>query len=90
VEVPESLHTLIETLAEYAHDNWARQRLAEGWRFGRRRSDRKRTHPLLIPYADLSYEEQQTDRLLALETIRLILVHGYTLQEPPRLLAPRG
>ncbi|MFD7407010.1 RyR domain-containing protein [Streptomyces sp. NPDC059866] len=82
VEVPESLHALIEVLAEHAHDNWARRRLAEGWRHGPRRSDRRRTHPLLVPYADLTHEEQQTDRLLALETIKLILLYGYTLAEP--------
>lgn len=82
VKPPESLYALIEVLAENAHDNWARQRLSEGWRFGRRRSDRKRTHPLLVPYGELSHEEQQADRLLALETVKLILLYGYTLQEP--------
>ncbi|MFK4067059.1 RyR domain-containing protein [Streptomyces sp. NPDC029674] len=82
VEVPESLHALVEVLAEHAHDNWARQRMAEGWRHGRRRSDRRRTHPLLVPYADLTYEEQETDRLLALETVRLILLYGYRFGEP--------
>ncbi|MFH8612952.1 RyR domain-containing protein [Streptomyces sp. NPDC018029] len=82
VEVPESLHALVEVLAEHAHDNWARQRLAEGWRHGRRRSDRRRTHPLLVPYADLTHEEQETDRLLALETVKLILLYGYTFEEP--------
>ncbi|EPH44185.1 RyR domain-containing protein [Streptomyces aurantiacus] len=47
-----------------------------------RRSGRRRTHPLLVPYADLTYEEQETDRLPALETVKLILLYGYTLGEP--------
>ncbi|GAA3795416.1 RyR domain-containing protein [Streptomyces phyllanthi] len=82
VKVPESLYALIEVLAENAHDNWARRRLSEGWRYGPCRSDSEKTHPLLIPYADLSHEEQEADRVLALETVKLILRYGYTLHEP--------
>ncbi|WP_353945617.1 RyR domain-containing protein [Streptomyces sp. HUAS MG91] len=82
VKVPDSLHALIEILAEEAHDNWARQRLSEGWRYGPRLSRRRRTHPLLIPYSALTHEQQEADRVVAMGSVKVILRHGYTLQEP--------
>ncbi|MFF4272404.1 RyR domain-containing protein [Streptomyces sp. NPDC001536] len=82
VRLPDSLHALIEILAEEAHDNWARQRLTEGWRYGRRLSRRRKTHPLLVPYAELTCEQQEADRVVAMGTVKAILHHGYTLQEP--------
>ncbi|KKD04273.1 hypothetical protein TN53_30835 [Streptomyces sp. WM6386] len=82
VKVPDSLHALIEILAEEAHDNWARQRLSEGWRYGRRLSRRGKTHPLLVPYRELTHEQQEADRVVAMGSVKVILRHGYTLQEP--------
>lgn len=82
VKLPDSLHALIEILAEEAHDNWARQRLSEGWRYGRRLSRRRKTHPLLVPYRELTHEQQEADRVVAMGSVKVILRHGYTLQEP--------
>ncbi|MEU5317638.1 RyR domain-containing protein [Streptomyces sp. NPDC021056] len=82
VKVPDSLHALIEILAEEAHDNWARQRLSEGWRYGRRLSRRRKTHPLLVPYRELTHEQQEADRVVAMGSVKVILRHGYTLREP--------
>jgi len=82
VKIPDSLHALIEILAEEAHDNWARQRLSEGWRYGRRLSRRRRTHPLLVPYSALTHAQQEADRVVAMGSVKVILRHGYTFQEP--------
>ncbi|NNN29803.1 Ryanodine receptor Ryr [Streptomyces sp. S3(2020)] len=82
VKLPDSLHALIEILAEEAHDNWARQRLSEGWRYGRRLSRRRKTHPLLVPYRELTHDQQEADRVVAMGSVKVILRHGYTLQEP--------
>lgn len=82
VKVPDSLHALIEILAEEAHNNWARQRLSEGWRYGHRLSRRRKTHPLLVPYSALTHAEQEADRVVAMGSVKVILRHGYTLQEP--------
>ncbi|MCX5337229.1 MULTISPECIES: RyR domain-containing protein [unclassified Streptomyces] len=82
VKLPDGLHALIEFLAEEAHNNWARQRLSEGWRYGRRHSRRRKTHPLLVPYSELTYEQQEADRVVALGTLKAIVGRGYTLQEP--------
>ena len=37
--LPEGLLKLTEYLAENAHENWAVQRISEGWKFGPKRDD---------------------------------------------------
>jgi len=34
VKLPESLEALTERLAENAHDNWALERMSQGWQWG--------------------------------------------------------
>jgi hypothetical protein len=58
----------IEYLSELEHERWMQEKLSEGWRYGSRRDDRKKTHPSLIPYNDLSEPEKEKDR----DTIKLI------------------
>jgi len=36
---------LTELLARNAHDVWAQQRLADGWRYGKQRDDGRKEHP---------------------------------------------
>lgn len=83
VSLPEQLHELVEILAEHNHDIWARQRMAEGWRWGEQRDDAKKLHPDLVPYADLTEGEKQYDRNSVLESLKAILALGYTIT-PPR------
>ena len=71
------IHALTELLAHNTHDIWARQRIAEGWRYGHRRNDLTKEHPSLVPYEALSESEKQYDRNTALETLRLIIALGY-------------
>jgi hypothetical protein len=79
IELDLDIKQLTEQLAKNTHDVWARQRIAEGWRFGSRRDDKQRTHPGLVAYEDLSESEQDYDRNTALETIKLILALGYRI-----------
>lgn len=78
--LPKELLELTEKLAENVHENWAMGRLAEGWVYGPVRDDGKKTTPCLVPYAELPEEEREYDRRTALETVRLILKLGYTIQ----------
>jgi hypothetical protein len=82
VVLPESLHALTERLAENTHDVWAQRRLAEGWTYGTHRDDAAKTHPCLVPYADLPESEKDYDRGTALETLKAILVLGYQIVPP--------
>lgn len=80
VELPESLRHLIERLAENAHDNWASQRIKEGWTYGPKRDDTAKKHPDLVPYGDLPESEKDYDRTTATETIKAILASGYAIE----------
>src|SRR5271166_54070 len=77
VSLPDDVLELIELLAENAHDNWGRQRISEGWSYGPERNDNMRTHPLLVPYAELPESEKDYDRKLAAETLKVIIKIGY-------------
>jgi ryanodine receptor 2 len=72
---------LTEQLAHNAHEVWARQRLAEGWRLGVRRNDATKEHPCLIPYDDLPDSEKEYDRKTAMETLKAILSLGYRIEK---------
>ncbi len=79
-----SLLELTELLAKEAHEVWARQRVADGWRLGPERNDAKKEHPCLVPYEALSETEKQYDRNAALETLKAIIAWGYRIEEPSR------
>ena len=80
---PKLVH-LTERLAENAHDIWAAQRIGEGWSSGKKRDDKARKHPCLIPYADLPDSEKEYDRQAALGTLRAILALGFRITGPQR------
>lgn len=82
VELPATLDSLLEQLAEHVHDVWARQRLKDGWRYGPARDDRQKTHPGLVSYADLTESEKEYDRETARETLKAIMKLGYRIESP--------
>lgn len=84
VALPRELAALTEKLAENAHDNWAKQRIAEGWTYGPRRDDKAKKHPDLIPYAGLPDSEKEYDRKAAMETLKAIIALGYDVVKPRR------
>ena len=61
--VCEFLTAHLELLAEAEHRGWEDQKRMEGWVYGLPPKDNdKRTHPLLIPYSELSEIEKEKDR----------------------------
>ncbi len=82
VELPGDLLELTERIAQNVHENWAAGRIAEGWTYGENRDDRRKTTPCLVPYADLPDEEKAYDRNTALQTLKLIVALGYTIEKP--------
>jgi hypothetical protein len=80
VALPAELLALTELLARHTHDTWARQRLAEGWRYGPRRDEARREHPGLVPYDELPESEQEYDRATALEALRAVVALGYRIE----------
>lgn len=79
IPLPSGLDGLLEQLAARLHDVWARQRLDQGWALGPARNDDLKTHPCLVPYAELSEMEKEYDRQAAAQTIKSILSLGYTI-----------
>lgn len=84
ISIPGELSVLTEQLAEHTHDLWARQRLAEGWTHGPTRDDRAKTHPCLVPYAQLPEAEKEYDRQTATGVLKAILALGYRIVAAPQ------
>lgn len=84
VELAPDLLKLTERLAKNAHDNWAKQRLAEGWTYGPKRNDKTKQHPDLVPYKDLPDSEKEYDRKAAMETLKAIVALGYRIAKRTR------
>lgn len=79
ITIPKDLEALTELLAEHAHDTWAMERQSEGWTYGRERNDRKLETPDMVPYSELPETEKQYDRIMASNTIKLLLAKGYKI-----------
>lgn len=81
IELPDELIPLLEEMARNVHEVWAANRIKEGWKFGNKRDDFKKTHPCLIPYDDLPEIEKEYDRNTSRETLRLILKSGFEIKK---------
>lgn len=46
------------------HDQWMDQKRRDGWRYGPEKNEAAKTHPLLVPYAELPDYEKRKDALL--------------------------
>lgn len=79
VQMPDDLLELAETLARNVHENWASERINQGWTYGPERNDAKKLHPCLIPYDELPESEKILDHKTAVETIKVILGLGYEI-----------
>lgn len=79
IDLSADLEDLTEAIAENAHDIWARARMDEGWTYGPKRDDVRKRHPDLVPYAQLPESEKEYDRIMAMNTLRLVHRLGYII-----------
>ena len=86
VLLPLELMEMTELFAKNTHEVWAQQRITEGWQYGVERNDKKKLHPCLVPYGELSENEKEYDRRTAMESIRFIMQCGYEInrKDPPK------
>lgn len=77
IELSPEIRGLTEQLAKNAHEVWAQERIAQGWRFGSERNDRRKEHPSLIPYESLPESEKIYDRNTAMGTLKAVQALGY-------------
>jgi ryanodine receptor 2 len=81
VRLPDDLENLVERLAANIHDLWARRRLEDGWVHGDDRT--RKQHPGLVAFPELPDEERAYDRVIATETLKVLLKLGYRIESPP-------
>ncbi|MBI5211122.1 MAG: DUF4071 domain-containing protein [Elusimicrobia bacterium] len=82
VKLPGELERLGERLARDTHENWAKERLAQGWTFGPRRDDGRKRHPCLVPYERLPESEKHHDRAISTATLKAIVSLGFRIVPP--------
>jgi hypothetical protein len=46
-----------------SHANWMKEKIADGWVYGREKNPELKTHPCLIPYEELPTEQRAKDWL---------------------------
>ena len=81
VVLGEEINRLSEELAKNTHEVWAAARMRDGWVYGKTRNDEKKEHPCLVPYEELPESEKEYDRATSLETLKVILKLGYTVEK---------
>ncbi|MBR0118432.1 MAG: Ryanodine receptor Ryr [Prevotella sp.] len=79
VPVEDELMELREAIAENAHEVWAAARVEEGWTYGEERNDQLMHNPDIVPYNILPESEKEYDRMMAINTIKLIKKLGWKL-----------
>lgn len=80
VRLGHALGTLVENLSANVHDVWAEKRLADGWHYGPQRDDAAKTHPCLVPYADLPESEKAYDRTMVEQALKSVLALGWPIE----------
>lgn len=81
IYLPKELIELTEQIAENVHENWSAGRIADGWIYGEKRDDKNKTTPCLVPYSELSENEKEYDRVTAMQTLKLIMALGYSIEK---------
>ena len=46
-----------------SHENWMKQKIEEGWVYGKEKDPEKRTHPCLVEFDQLPEVQQKKDAL---------------------------
>lgn len=77
--LPPDMDELCEAIAENAHDTWALERQSEGWTYGPVRDDEALETPDMVPYSELPDSERQYDRVMAFDTLKLLVALGYKI-----------
>lgn len=48
---------------EELHAEWCKEKIRDGWNYGKIKDPEKKEHPCLVPYEELPEEQQVKDRL---------------------------
>ncbi len=78
VLAPEQL-ALADLVAQTVHSLWSKDHFHQGWRYDSVYDSAARTHPNLLPYAQLNERSQQRQRNAALTVFKVLLALGYRI-----------
>lgn len=81
VVLPEKIAELTEYISENTHEEWAKQRLKEGWTFAPKTNKKLKQSFDLVPYCELIDSEKEYDRKMAMNTLRVLYKIGYRLEK---------
>jgi len=73
------IESLARKFSERQHQQWMNDRINKGWRYGPKRSDKEKTHPLLKPWNQLAEEYKIIDYKLPKLFLDLLAEYGYTI-----------
>ena len=79
ITLPDEMASLVEHLARNTHDVWAQKRIIQGWKYGKERNDKTKTHPCLVEYDNLSDNEKEYDIVISQEVLKTIMKLGYRI-----------
>jgi hypothetical protein len=48
---------------EDSHNNWWKEKIADGWKYGPVKDTEKKEHPCMVPYEELPLEQRVKDHL---------------------------
>lgn len=77
-----------DTTPEAAHESWLAQKVAEGWTYGEAKDLEAKTHPCLVPYAELPTEQKVKDYLFRAVVHSLKGIPDAGAPTPERVLLP--
>lgn len=59
-----------------SHDNWLRDKAAEGWRYGAVKDPERKEHPCFVPYDELPWNQRVKDELFQAVARTLLGCYG--------------
>ena len=64
-----------------SHHNWLIQKEAEGWVYGETKDPERKTHPCMVPYADLPADQKFKDTLFQGVVLAALAVAEHTTEK---------
>ena len=69
----------LELLARMEHDRWWADRVLDGWTLNALRDNKRKHHPNLVPYDELTEPIKQLDRDSVLQMLEILSLEGYVI-----------
>ncbi|XP_030074236.1 ryanodine receptor 1 isoform X4 [Microcaecilia unicolor] len=82
VKLTPAQNTLVDKLAENAHNVWARDRVQQGWTYSIVQDIKNKRNPRLVPYVLLDERTKKTNRDSLCESVRTLIGYGYNIEPP--------